>query len=104
MLASCRRITLAEWDRRYEELRAAGLCEPPYGGPLRRHVDDGDRRLLCLRTDNSAAALRLWKGAMVFVSHDTEFVAELKPQRVLLMPDGTLDYWSDDLLDLVELA
>ena len=50
------------------------------------------------------AALREWKGAMVFVSHDTEFVAELAPQRVLLMPDGTLDYWSDDLLDLVALA
>jgi ATPase subunit of ABC transporter with duplicated ATPase domains len=49
-------------------------------------------------------ALREWKGAMVFVSHDTEFVSELKPQRVLLMPDGTLDYWSDDLLDLVALA
>ena len=27
------------------------------------------------------AALREWKGAMVFVSHDTEFVAELAPQR-----------------------
>ncbi|MDQ1532486.1 MAG: hypothetical protein QOF28_247, partial [Actinomycetota bacterium] len=50
------------------------------------------------------AALREWKGAMIFVSHDTEFVAELAPQRVLLMPDGTLDYWSDDLLDLVALA
>jgi ATPase subunit of ABC transporter with duplicated ATPase domains len=50
------------------------------------------------------SALREWKGAMVFVSHDTEFVAELAPQRVLLMPDGTLDYWSDDLLDLVALA
>jgi ATPase subunit of ABC transporter with duplicated ATPase domains len=50
------------------------------------------------------AALREWKGAMVFVSHDTEFVAELAPQRVLLMPDGTLDYWSDDLIDLVALA
>ncbi len=23
------------------------------------------------------------------------------PERVLMMPDGTLDYWSDDLLDLV---
>jgi benzoyl-CoA reductase/2-hydroxyglutaryl-CoA dehydratase subunit BcrC/BadD/HgdB len=54
------RITLDEWDRRYEELRAAGLREPDYGGPLRRHVEDGDLRLLKLRTDNSAAALRLW--------------------------------------------
>jgi ATPase subunit of ABC transporter with duplicated ATPase domains len=50
------------------------------------------------------AALRGWPGAMLLVSHDTEFVAELAPDRVLLMPDGTLDYWSDDLLDLVALA
>jgi ATPase subunit of ABC transporter with duplicated ATPase domains len=49
-------------------------------------------------------ALRDWKGAMVLVSHDPEFVAELAPQRVLLMPDGVVDYWSDDLLDLVALA
>jgi ATPase subunit of ABC transporter with duplicated ATPase domains len=49
-------------------------------------------------------ALREWKGAMVLVSHDTEFVTELAPDRVLLMPEGTLDYWSDDLLDLVALA
>ncbi|HEY5170295.1 MAG TPA: ABC transporter ATP-binding protein, partial [Acidimicrobiia bacterium] len=51
-----------------------------------------------------ATALREWKGAMVLVSHDPEFVTELAPDRVLLMPDGVLDYWSDDLLDLVELA
>jgi ATPase subunit of ABC transporter with duplicated ATPase domains len=50
------------------------------------------------------SALREWKGAMILVSHDPEFVAELKPQRVLLMPEGTLDYWSDDYLDLVSLA
>lgn len=49
-------------------------------------------------------ALRAWPGAMVIVSHDTEFVERLEPQRVLLMPDGDLDYWSDDLLDLVALA
>jgi ATPase subunit of ABC transporter with duplicated ATPase domains len=49
-------------------------------------------------------ALREWKGAMVLVSHDPEFVSELAPNRVLLMPDGVVDYWSDDLLDLVELA
>ena len=49
-------------------------------------------------------ALRDWKGAMILVSHDPEFVTELAPNRVLLMPEGVLDYWSDDLLDLVELA
>ena len=54
------KITLAEWDCRYTELRAAGLSEPGYGGPLARHVDNGDLRLLKLRIDNSAASLRLW--------------------------------------------
>jgi len=46
-----RRITFAEWDQRYTELRAGGLREPDYGGPLRQHVEDGDRRLLKLRMD-----------------------------------------------------
>ena len=50
------------------------------------------------------AALRTWKGAMVLVSHDTEFVCELEPDRVLVMPDGTVDHWSDDLVELVALA
>ncbi|HWL91268.1 MAG TPA: ABC-F family ATP-binding cassette domain-containing protein, partial [Actinomycetota bacterium] len=51
-----------------------------------------------------AQALRDWPGAMVIVSHDTEFVEALAPERVLLMPDGSLDYWSEELLDLVALA
>ena len=49
-------------------------------------------------------ALSRWPGAIVLVSHDADFVARLAPDRVLLMPEGDLDYWSDDLLDLVELA
>jgi benzoyl-CoA reductase/2-hydroxyglutaryl-CoA dehydratase subunit BcrC/BadD/HgdB len=60
MMETPRRITLAQWEQRYAELRAGGLCEPEYGGPLRRHFDDGDLRLRSLRMDNSAAALRLW--------------------------------------------
>ena len=49
-------------------------------------------------------ALSHWPGAIVLVSHDAEFVSRLGPDRVLLMPEGDLDYWSDDLLDLVSLA
>jgi benzoyl-CoA reductase/2-hydroxyglutaryl-CoA dehydratase subunit BcrC/BadD/HgdB len=60
MSGRLRKLTLSEWDPRYQELRAAGLVERPYGGPLRRHVDDGDLRLLSLEFDGSAAALRLW--------------------------------------------
>jgi benzoyl-CoA reductase/2-hydroxyglutaryl-CoA dehydratase subunit BcrC/BadD/HgdB len=55
-----RQITLEQWDQRYEHLQRAGLHQPSYGGPLSRHVGDGDKRLLKLRYDNSAAALRLW--------------------------------------------
>jgi ATPase subunit of ABC transporter with duplicated ATPase domains len=51
-----------------------------------------------------ATALAGWGGAMVLVSHDPDFVRELAPQRVLVMPDGTLDHWSDDYLDLVAMA
>jgi len=39
-----RRITLAEWGDRYAELRRGGLREQDYGGPLCRHVADGDAR------------------------------------------------------------
>jgi hypothetical protein len=41
---------------------------------------------------------------MVLVSHDVGFVRALAPQRVLMMPDGELAFWSDDLLELVALA
>lgn len=54
------KLTLAQWDRRYTELLAAGLKEPWYGGPLRRHQEAGDTRLDHLRFHDSAAALRLW--------------------------------------------
>ena len=60
MTATTRTISLQQWDSRYQTLRAAGLREPPYGGPLRRHVEDGDLRLQRLQYDDSAAALRLW--------------------------------------------
>ncbi len=51
-----------------------------------------------------ANALTAWKGSIVFVSHDTEFVTQLSPTKVLLMPDGDVDYFNDDWLELVSLA
>jgi ATPase subunit of ABC transporter with duplicated ATPase domains len=51
-----------------------------------------------------ADALASWPGAIVLVSHDTEFVQRLAPTKVLLMPDGQLDLFDDDWLDLVALA
>ena len=60
MKTAYRYITFDEWDQRYAELVAEGMVEPAYGGPLRRHVNDGDLRLPSLRYDDSVAALRLW--------------------------------------------
>jgi ATPase subunit of ABC transporter with duplicated ATPase domains len=54
--------------------------------------------------ESVSRALGSWPGSMILVSHDTEFVHTLEPDRVLLMPDGTVDYWSEDLLELVSLA
>ena len=51
-----------------------------------------------------AIALSSWKGTMLIVSHDAGFVRDLAPDRALIMPEGDLDHWSDELLDLVELA
>jgi ATPase subunit of ABC transporter with duplicated ATPase domains len=49
-------------------------------------------------------ALAGWPGTMVVVSHDTQFVAELDADDALFLPEGTLQRWSHDLLDLVSMA
>ena len=54
--------------------------------------------------DAVAEALASWPGSMVIVSHDVGFVEALDPQRALLLPEGQLDWWSDELLELVALA
>ena len=61
------------------------------------NLDPGSR-------DATAASLAAWKGAIILVSHDTDFVAKLAPTKVLVMPEGSVDYWGDDYLDLVALA
>jgi ATPase subunit of ABC transporter with duplicated ATPase domains len=50
------------------------------------------------------AALGRYAGAVVLVSHDEGAVAALDPERVLLLPDGVEDLWSDDYADLISLA
>jgi ATPase subunit of ABC transporter with duplicated ATPase domains len=49
-------------------------------------------------------ALRSYLGAVVLVTHDPGAAEALEPQRVVLLPDGTEDYWSEDYRDLIELA
>jgi hypothetical protein len=54
-----KRISMEELDLLCAR-RSAGTPMPAYVGPLRRHVAEGDRRLLRLEYDASPAALRLW--------------------------------------------
>ena len=49
-------------------------------------------------------ALRSYLGAVVLVTHDPGAAEALEPQRVVLLPDGTEDYWSEEYSSLIELA
>ena len=49
-------------------------------------------------------ALRTYAGAIVLVTHDEGAVLALNPDKVILLPDGTEDTWSEDFADLVSLA
>ena len=49
-------------------------------------------------------ALRGFRGAIVLVTHDEGAVEALSPERVILLPDGVEDAWSEDFADLVALA
>ncbi len=49
-------------------------------------------------------ALRRFEGAVVLVTHDSGAVEALEPERVILLPDGSEDLWSEEYLELVQLA
>jgi ATPase subunit of ABC transporter with duplicated ATPase domains len=48
-------------------------------------------------------ALTEYQGAVVMVSHDEGAVQALKPERVILLPDGDEDIWKDEYFDLVAI-
>jgi ATPase subunit of ABC transporter with duplicated ATPase domains len=43
-------------------------------------------------------ALRRFAGAVVLVTHDPGAVEALTPDKVIVLPDGTEDLWSSDIL------
>ncbi|MDT0323410.1 ABC-F family ATP-binding cassette domain-containing protein [Streptomyces millisiae] len=49
-------------------------------------------------------ALRGFTGAVVLVTHDEGAVDALQPERIIMLPDGVEDLWSQDYADLVALA
>ncbi len=49
-------------------------------------------------------AIAGYEGAIILVTHDEGAVRALQPERVLLLPDGVEDLWSESYADLVSLA
>lgn len=46
-------------------------------------------------------ALKNYKGSMIIVSHTEEFIEELKPNKVLLLPENKMDTWREYYLGKV---
>ncbi len=49
-------------------------------------------------------ALHQYQGTMILVSHDTDFVARLRPHRAIMMPEGSVHFFDESMLDLVAMA
>lgn len=49
-------------------------------------------------------ALGAYTGAVVLVTHDEGAVRALNPDRVLILPDGDEDLWSEEYLELLSIA
>lgn len=48
-------------------------------------------------------SLKMYKGALFFVSHTEEFVKEMKPNRALLLPENRIEYWIEELAEKVSI-
>lgn len=46
-------------------------------------------------------ALKSYRGTMIIVSHTEEFIKELKPDKVFLMPEAKMDFWIPEYGDMV---
>jgi ATPase subunit of ABC transporter with duplicated ATPase domains len=67
-------------------------------------LDEPTNNLDPMSRTATGEALASWPGTMIIVSHDVEFVEALRPDRVLMMPEGQLDYFSPEMVELVALA
>ncbi|MER6952117.1 ABC-F family ATP-binding cassette domain-containing protein [Nonomuraea sp. NPDC000554] len=67
-------------------------------------LDEPTNNLDPASRDEVLDALGAYPGAVVMVTHDEGAIEALRPDRVLVLPDGTEDLWSPAYLDLVSLA
>ena len=66
-------------------------------------LDEPTNNLDAQAVEALRSALAAYGGTVVLVSHDTPFVRTFEPDRVLFMPEGTVDVWDEGYLDLVAL-
>ena len=67
-------------------------------------LDEPTNNLDPASRDEILGALGRYRGAVVLVTHDEGAVRALDPERVVILPEGDEDLWSDDYAELVELA
>jgi ATPase subunit of ABC transporter with duplicated ATPase domains len=66
-------------------------------------LDEPTNNLDPASRDEILAALSEYQGAVILVSHDEGAVQALKPERVILLPDGDEDLWKEEYFDLVTI-
>lgn len=67
-------------------------------------LDEPTNNLDPASRDEVLGAVGTYPGAIVMVTHDEGAIDALRPDRVLLLPDGTEDLWSAAYRELVTLA
>ena len=67
-------------------------------------LDEPTNNLDPISREQVLDALRTYEGAVVLVTHDPGAVEALEPERVIILPDGTEDLWSQEYMEIVELA
>ena len=47
-------------------------------------------------------ALQSYEGTIILVSHDSDFVMQLAPTRVIHLPDGLVSHFAPELVNSIE--